>query len=134
MKPSRVEAPAGQNWSCHSCGNCCRNHMVVPLSPKEKERLEQQHWTAAEGVDPSKMIVAGLNQYRLGHQADGACVFLDASKRCRIHAKFGEAAKPLAGRLYPLVIYPAGKKVLVGLRFSCPSAAANLGKPLSEQA
>jgi lysine-N-methylase len=46
--------------------------------------------------------------------------------------KFGEVAKPLACRLYPLLIYPAGKKVMVGLRFSCPSAAANLGKSLAE--
>ena len=132
MKATRIEMPAGQNWSCHSCTDCCRNHLFVPLSVEEKERIEKQGWTAADGVDPAKMIVAGLNQYRLGHQADGACVFLDASKRCRIHLKFGEDAKPLACRLYPLVIYPAGKKVLVGLRFSCPSAAANLGKPLAE--
>ena len=108
--------------------------MLVPLSAAEKERIEKQNWTAAEGVDPAKMIVAGINQYRLAHQASGACVFLDAAKRCRIHAKFGEAAKPLACRLFPLLVYPAGKKVLVGLRFSCPSAAANQGKLLAERA
>ena len=113
MTPSRIETPAGQNWSCHGCGLCCRSHMVVPLSLPEKERIEQQGWTAADGVDPSKMIVAGLHTYRLGHQAGGACVFLDRSQRCRIHAKFGEAAKPLACRLFPLVIYPAGKKIFV---------------------
>jgi lysine-N-methylase len=132
MKATRIETPAGQNWSCHSCTDCCRNHLFVPLSVQEKERIEKQGWTAVDGVDPAKMIVAGLNQYRLGHQVDGACAFLDSSKRCRIHLKFGEDAKPLACRLYPLVIYPAGKKVMVGLRFSCPSAAANLGKPLAE--
>ena len=134
MTPSRIQSPPGQNWSCHSCGLCCRNHMVVPLSPTEKERIEQQGWTVADGVDPSKMMVAGLNSWRLGHQADGACMFLDSSKRCRIHAKFGAAAKPLACRLFPLVIYPAGKKVFVGLRFSCPSAVANQGQSLAAQA
>ena len=134
MTPSRIQSPPGQNWSCHGCGLCCRNHMVVPLSPTEKERIEQQGWTAADGVDPSKMMVAGLNSWRLGHQADGACMFLDSSKRCRIHAKFGEAAKPLACRLFPLVIYPAGRKMFVGLRFSCPSAVANQGQPLAAQA
>ncbi|MBW8864680.1 MAG: YkgJ family cysteine cluster protein, partial [Verrucomicrobia bacterium] len=81
------------------------------------------------------MIVAhGLGGHRLGHQADGACVFLEPSGRCRIHVKFGEAAKPLACRLYPLVLHPAGKQIMVGLRFSCPSAAANRGRPLAEQA
>lgn len=125
--------PAGQNWSCHGCSDCCRGHLLIALSPEEKLRIEKQNWTAADGVDPSKLIVAGLDYWRLGHQADGACVFLDAAGRCRIHAKYGEAEKPLACRLYPLVIHPAGKKLLVGLRFSCPSAVANQGKPLVEQ-
>lgn len=107
--------------------------MEVPLSVAEIERLEKQGWTTADGVDPAKMIVAGVNRYRLGHQPDGSCVFLDADKRCRIHAKFGEAAKPLACRLFPLVVYPAGKQMYVGLRFSCPSAVANQGQPLAAQ-
>ena len=134
MKASRLEFPTGQNWSCHGCTDCCRHHLFVPLSAAEKERLEQQNWTAADGVDPAKMIVAGVSQHRLGHQADGACIFLDASGRCRIHQKFGEASKPLACRLYPLVIHPAGKRAGSGVRFSCPSAAANSGKPLTGQA
>ena len=108
--------------------------MLVPLSAAEKDRIEKQKWTEADGVDPSQLTVAGLNQYRLAHKADGTCVFLDTAKRCRIHAKFGEAAKPLACRLFPLLVYPAGKKVFVGLRFSCPSAAANQGKLLAERA
>lgn len=133
MKLSRLEMPAGQNWSCHSCGDCCRGRLSITVTAEEKQRIEQQGWTAADGVEPAKMIVAGLTHHRLGHQADGACVFLDAQNRCRIHAKFGEAAKPLACRLYPLLIHPAGKKVRIGLRFSCPSAAANLGKSLAGQ-
>ena len=133
MKPSRFEFPTGQNWSCHGCSDCCRGQLLITLSPEEKQRIENQKWTTADGVEPSQMIVAGLSHYRLGHQTDGACVFLDASGRCRIHAKFGEAAKPLACRLYPLVIHPAGKKLLIGLRFSCPSAAKNQGKLLVEQ-
>jgi lysine-N-methylase len=31
------------------------------------------------------------------------------------------------------VLHPAGKKVVVGLRFSCPSAAADRGRPLAAQ-
>jgi lysine-N-methylase len=134
MTPSRLEIPTGQNWSCHGCTDCCRNHLLVPLSAQEKERIEQQGWTPADGVDPGRMIVSGLNSCRLSHQPDGACVFLDASGRCRIHLKFGEAAKPLACRFYPLLLHPAGKKVFLGLRFSCPSAAASQGQPLADYA
>jgi lysine-N-methylase len=133
MKPSSFVMPTGQNWSCHSCSDCCRGGLLITLLPEDKRRIEQQGWTLADGVDPAKMIVANLGSHRLGHQPGGACVFLDAAGRCRIHAKFGEAAKPLACRLYPLVIHPAGKKLLIGLRFSCPSAAANQGRPMAEQ-
>jgi lysine-N-methylase len=133
MKPSHFAMPSGQNWSCHGCTDCCRGRLLITLLPEDRLRIEKQNWTAADGVDPSQMIVAGLNYYRLGHQADGACVFLDGAGRCRIHAKFGEAAKPLACRLYPLVVHPAGKHAVVGLRFSCPSAAANRGRPMAEQ-
>lgn len=133
MKSSRIEMPAGQNWSCHGCSDCCRGGLLITLLPEDRRRLEQQHWTSADGVDPAKLIVSGLNYDRLANKADGSCVFLDDAGRCRIHAKFGEAAKPLACRLYPLVIHPAGKKLLVGLRFSCPSAAANRGQPMTGQ-
>jgi lysine-N-methylase len=133
MKLSRIEIPELQNWSCHGCSDCCRGALLIKISAEEKEQIEKQKWTAADGVDPASMIVKDWNYFRLGHQSNGACVFLDAAGRCRIHAKFGEAAKPLACRLYPLVIHPAGGKLVVGLRFSCPSAAANKGKALTER-
>jgi lysine-N-methylase len=133
MKLMRVEIPPIQNWSCHGCTDCCRNHLLVQLLPEDQQRIEKQGWAVADGVDPGLMIVREGGAFRLGHQKDGACVFLDPSGRCRIHAKFGEAAKPLACRLYPLVIHPAGQKLVVGLRFSCPSVAANHGPPLTDQ-
>src|ERR1041384_549656 len=121
MKPQRIEIPTMQNWSCHGCTDCCRDQLLIYISAQEKLRIEQQNWTLADGVDPPKMIVAGPNHHRLGHAANGACVFLDPAGRCRIHAKFGEASKPLACRLYSVVIHPAGNKLVIGLRFSCPS-------------
>ncbi|HEX9048169.1 MAG TPA: YkgJ family cysteine cluster protein [Verrucomicrobiae bacterium] len=133
MKVSRFEFPTGQNWSCHGCSDCCRGNLWISLLPQDRERIEKQNWTAADGIDPAKMIVAELGGWRLGHQPDDACIFLDAAGRCRIHAKFGESEKPLACRLYPFVVHPAGKKLLVGLRFSCPSAGANRGRPMAEQ-
>lgn len=133
MKASHIEIPALQNWSCQGCGDCCRGVFLITISAEEKERIEKQGWTTADGVDPSTMIVAQKGAFHLGHTSDGACVFLDSSGKCRIHARFGEPAKPLACRMYPLVLHPAGKKVVAGLRFSCPSAVMNRGKSLEEQ-
>ena len=133
MKSFRIETPSFQNWSCHGCTDCCRGRLLVGISAEEKRRIEAQSWSKADGVDPGAMILAEGSRFQLGHQSNGDCVFLDESGRCRIHARFGEDAKPLACRLYPFAIHPAGKKLVVSLRFSCPSAVANRGKPLSEQ-
>ena len=133
MKSPRIELPTSQNWSCHGCTDCCRDQFLITISAGEKKRIEQQQWSQADGVDPDELILPQGNGFRLAHQINGACVFLDDGGRCRIHARFGEAAKPLACRLYPLVIHPAGGKLVVGLRFSCPSAATNRGSPMSEQ-
>jgi lysine-N-methylase len=133
IKTIRIETPPFQNWSCHGCTNCCRGALLIHVTAEEKRRIEAQGWTQADGVDPATMLAAHGDRFRLGHQSDGACVFLDSSGRCRIHARFGEDAKPLACRLYPLAIHPAGKKLAVSLRFDCPSAVKNQGKPLAEQ-
>ena len=132
------ELPTIQNWSCHNCGGCCKQHGIY-ITDAEHARIEQQGWTAADGIPAGQPIFVkmkgwfGKPWWRLAHQPDGACVFLDDRGLCRIHAKFGEAAKPLACRIYPYAFHPGGKKVVVSLRFSCPSVVRNLGRPVREQ-
>ena len=134
-KPS-LDLPVIQNWSCHNCGGCCREHLIE-ITEDEKRRIEKQSWKASDGVSMDQPLITSLGKgrYRLAHQADGACVFLDDKGLCRIHAKFGEPAKPLACRVYPYAYHPAGKeKVTVSLRFSCPSVVRNVGKAVTDQA
>ena len=122
-----------QNWSCHNCGGCCREHQIA-ITSDEKRRIESQSWTAADGIPTDRpMIVPMRGGWSLNHQADGACVFLDERGLCRIHTKFGEPAKPLACRLYPYAIHPAGANVTASLRFSCPSVTQNLGRAVTQQ-
>ncbi len=131
--------PTIQNWSCHNCGGCCRQH-AIEVTEEERQRILAQGWTANDGTPSGNAVFerqGGLpwaKRYQLAHQADGACVFLDEHGLCRIHAKFGEAAKPLACRIYPYAFHPAGKKVTVSLRFSCPSVVANLGRSMTQNA
>ena len=124
--------PTIQNWSCHNCGGCCRQH-AIEVTEEERQRILSQGWRPDDGTPTGDALFdrhAGppwAKRYRLAHQADGACVFLNEQGLCRIHAKFGEAAKPLACRIYPYAFHPAGKQVAVSLRFSCPSVVANRG-------
>lgn len=138
MPGYRLELPTVQNWSCHNCGGCCRQHLIE-VTDEEKRRIESQGWTAADGIAADRPLFVWHSgapwskRYRLGHQPDGACVFLDEKGLCRIHGKFGEEAKPLACRIYPYAFHPAGQEVTVSLRFSCPSVVANRGRAVSQQ-
>lgn len=127
--------PVIQKWDCHGCSDCCRTY-AVRVSDEERDRIDGQNWDADPAMKGVLPVVfdPSAGGYRLNHTADGACVFLGPDNRCRIHAKFGSAAKPMACRLYPFVLVPAGDHWRVGIRFSCPSAADNKGRPLAEHA
>jgi lysine-N-methylase len=138
MASPPLQLPIVQNWSCHNCGGCCRQHLIE-ITEAERQRILEQGWTAADGIPADQAPVVWFagppwkKRYRLAHRADGACVFLNDQGLCRIHAKFGEQAKPLPCQLYPYVFHPGGPKVAVSLRFSCPSAVANRGTPVGKQ-
>ncbi len=134
MANHTLTLPVIQNWSCHNCGGCCREHLIE-ITDAEKKRIEDQKWTSADGTPADRPLIQqiGRGRYRLAHQNDGACVFLDSSGLCRIHAKFGEPAKPLACRVYPYAFHPISGNLTVSLRFSCPSVVQNLGQRVVEQ-
>ncbi|MBS0204689.1 MAG: YkgJ family cysteine cluster protein [Planctomycetes bacterium] len=137
MASVRLTLPILQNWDCHNCGGCCRQHQIE-ITEAERQKILSQNWTAEDGIPGGKTMVRmggwlSSAGYRLAHQADGACVFLNENGLCRIHAKFGESGKPLACRVYPYAFHPAGKSVAVSLRFSCPSVVKNAGRPVHQQ-
>lgn len=133
-----LQLPTIQNWSCHNCGGCCTQHLIE-VTEEERQRIRSQNWTPADGIPAGQSLFewhAGpwwKKRYRLAHRTDGGCVFLDDKGLCRIHAKFGEPAKPLACRIYPYAFHPQGKSVTVSLRYSCPSVVKNLGRTLQQQ-
>ncbi len=124
--------PVVQNWDCSGCALCCRSYRVG-VTDAERERIENQGWAARPGFEGVPLFVREKGgDHRLNHRADGACVFLGADNRCRIHGEFGSAAKPFACRVYPFMLVPAGDHWRIGLRFACPTAAADTGRPLAE--
>ncbi len=116
----------GQRWSCHSCGLCCRA-LVGHLTDKERRRLDEQEWAGQLGVAPYVKVGRG---WALNKHPDGACVFLDDQNRCKIHAKFGEADKPLACRIFPFSVRPVRGAWQASLRFDCPSVTTSKGQEL----
>jgi lysine-N-methylase len=129
----RLQLPTIQNWSCHNCGGCCREHDIL-ITDAERSRIDSFKWTESDDVPTHVVERAGWfnPRHRLAHRADGSCVFLDGNGLCKIHARFGEAAKPLACRVYPYAFHPAGDQIVVSLRFSCPSVVASAGKSMEQ--
>jgi lysine-N-methylase len=123
--------PVVQNWDCGGCTSCCREY-VVHVTDEEKERIDKQGWEKEPGFAGVPLIVREKRRWRLAHGDNKACVFLGEGGRCRIHEKFGSAAKPLACKIYPFMLVPAGNEWRVGLRFACPAAAASDGRPFNQ--
>ena len=127
--------PVLQNWDCQGCTDCCREYRVF-VSAEERARILAQAWAEDPALQNTELFTRDggwfSGQYRLAHRADGACVFLNEKGGCRIHAKFGSEAKPLACRIYPFVLAPMGDHWRVGLRFACPSVTNDKGRPIAE--
>jgi len=124
-----------QCFSCNSCGQCCRR-WYVSISNEEMLRLRNLEWGV--GFTPPQQIFKYINGYPyLAHNKDDNCVFLDPkSKLCQIHAKFGEASKPLSCRGYPYNIASTltnPKQISVIARFDCPAVRANHGVPINKR-
>jgi lysine-N-methylase len=129
------QLPLAQNWSCNASGSCCREYQVH-LSDEERQRIDAQGWDHDRdlgGLAPYVRQGPPWNRrYQLNHHSDGSCVFLSEEGRCRIHERFGYETKPLPCRLFPFVLVPVADGWRVGIRYACPSAAANKGQPLPE--
>jgi lysine-N-methylase len=68
----------------------------------------------------------------LAKRADGRCVFLSDEGRCRIHEIYGPDAKPAICRMFPLQVVPLGDFAYLTTRRSCPTAAVDEGRTLTE--
>ncbi len=117
-----------QNWSCHSCGNCCRA-LVAHISDEERVRIDKQGWRKKLGVAP---YVRAGKSWVLSKRSDGACVFLNDDNLCMIHAEFGETEKPVACRIFPFSVRPVRDGWQASLRFDCPSITGSQGTPTGQ--
>jgi lysine-N-methylase len=117
-----------QRYSCHGCGNCCRD-FTVQLREDDLTRLRSHDWKAVLGFDP---VVEFRGTHYLRQRDDGSCVFWMEDGRCRIHAEHGLEAKPIACQMFPFSLTPALGGVAMGVNFACQSVLENKGADLRE--
>jgi lysine-N-methylase len=124
--------PIIEHWDCHNCGICCYGN-IIRLDDDDRARLKAQRWEDDPDYRGKRTIARhGLlkKSYTLVQRRDGGCIFLTAQGRCRIHEVHGYDAKPRICKTFPLQIVPVENGALLTTRRSCPSAAADKGRPL----
>jgi len=124
--PVLMPAIPEQRYSCHGCGECCRD-FTIELRGDDFERVAAQGWERELG-EPFWIDFAGRRWLR--QREDGACVFLGEGGKCRIHARFGLEAKPIACQLFPFTFAPGPMDARVGVSFACGSVRRSLGAGL----
>lgn len=125
--PLTVLPMGEQRYSCHGCGDCCRD-FTVQLLPGDLEKLRAQRWEERLGM-PVVTQFRGTSFLR--QREDGACVFLQEGGRCLIHAELGLEAKPVACQLFPFAFAPDTRHAQVTLSFACSSVRQNKGAALA---
>ncbi len=131
--PIRI-LPVVERWDCHGCAHCCRG-TTIPLSASDLQTLEGQRWQDHPDLRNVRTVVRARllgARHVLAKRPDGSCVFLTDAGRCRIHELHGADAKPAVCRIFPLQVVPMGTFAWITLRRSCPSAAAERGRPVAE--
>ena len=72
-----LQLPTIQNWSCHSCSECCTRH-VVEITEEERQRIVDQGWSDDdEFTEGTPVTVRDLGpfwnrRWRLGQKPNGA--------------------------------------------------------------
>ncbi len=117
---------ATQRYSCHGCGNCCRD-FTVQLREADLSKLREQRWEEKLGTTVTTEF-RGTTYLR--QREDGACVFLMDDGLCRIHKEYGFEEKPIACQMFPFVLVPDDVRTHVGISFACQSVRENKGAEL----
>jgi len=130
-----------QNFTCRSCGECCRRAFDIVVTEAEKQRYEAANaarWfkesAASEPGAASPPFVferGGLLTIR--KRPDGVCGFLSPENRCRIHEELGGSAKPLTCQMFPFSFDAVTGETRVSTSFCCPTVVRNDGRSLELQ-
>ena len=141
--PVSLRIDPEQRFSCAQCGRCCRRWDVLVTDAERAgyarrgvARWFRETGADAEGTDhdPFEAVSGWRGYHRIRSRADGACGFLSADNRCRLHEELGGANKPLTCRMFPFKFHPAQASAVVTASFGCPTIVENRGELVSGDA
>lgn len=137
--PLRIDPD--QRFTCAGCARCCKRWEILVTTAEveayrqhDAARWFREHGDVDEGaaLDPFEPVTGWRGYHRIRKRGDGACGFLSAAGRCRIHEELGGHRKPLTCRVFPYSFHPAPAGVIVQTSFGCPTVVANQGEPIAQ--
>jgi lysine-N-methylase len=123
-----------QNWTCSGCGQCCKV-WDVPITNDEKESIENLKIPGYNFEDKQYFIQNRKNKNLFYiKKIDDKCIFQGDDELCIIHKLYGEPAKPLACRMFPMNIslWNDGSSS-VSFRHQCLAVSEHKGKGITKQ-
>ena len=123
--------PIEQNFTCNSCGKCCRRDWKVQVALDEVAAIEDTGAFKSLERSGYRPLKISQNEVRVGRDDDGACHFLH-NNGCELHRELGSKAKPRACQLYPYLLVNSPDGYYLSLAFSCPSVLAGGGQALAQ--
>lgn len=113
-------------FACACCGACCRRGWLVTVDEAAYNRnadLFTRTGRHAEFAAAFRLLESGEpgEHAAIAKQPDGACAFLAADNRCRLHLEAGHAHLDGVCRLYPRYPMTTSRGVELTLSFSCPA-------------
>ena len=129
-----LEVLADYTLHCDGQGSCCRQYETVLFAPLEAARARAACPDVLEaGAKAERAFMPERGATLRGGAAvalvSGACAYLDAACRCRIHDAAGADAKPLGCRLFPATFVDDGVRVRVSAAVECACVLASVGRP-----
>jgi Fe-S-cluster containining protein len=127
-----LHIPAGLNFECTGCGNCCLK-WPVPITASDLERLQKMGGANVTKLGSLFSKRFELFSHYLNKLPDGRCEFLDADNQCSVHTKYGANAKPSMCSLFPYTFCCTPTGTYASVSFASTGVLLNSGKPLTEQ-
>jgi len=132
---------AEQNFTCRSCGECCRRAFDIVVTDAERQRYEAakaDRWfressSSEPGARSSPFEFERSGLLRIRKRPDGVCGFLSDENRCRIHEELGGSAKPLTCQMFPFSFDAVSGETRVSVSFCCPTVVRSEGRSLDLQ-
>lgn len=129
---SHLINPIEQNFSCNSCGLCCKTPWKIKVAGERAAGIRTTRVCRELEAKNFVPLPVVNGEFVVGRDQFGACRFLQ-SELCSIHAEAGAASKPTVCQLYPYSLVKTPDGHFVSLSFSCPSVLKGEGASVESQ-